>query len=89
MVPHCQVLPMESSRWKSIFGTIERTVALVYHIIQAKVIQRAAQAFRCYFPVLIASHAVFRPCGQLHMILKSEQAVNLIDELCNTLDLGT
>ena len=40
-----------------------------------------------HLPVFITSHAVFRTGGQLYMIFKAEQAVNLIDQFCNAFDL--
>ena len=67
--------------------SVEGTIPFIYHIVKSKVIQSAPQSLCCHLPVLIASHGVLRACGQLHMVFESEQAVNLVNEAGNTLDL--
>src|SRR5699024_9760429 len=65
---------------------IERAIAFIDHIIPAGLIQCLAQCLRSQLPVLIASHAVLRSGGQLHMIRESEAAVHLIDQAHYALD---
>ena len=67
--------------------SVERSVTFIYHIRKSDVFQSAAQSICSHLPFCIASHAVLRTCGQFYMIFESEQAVNLIDQLYNTLDL--
>ena len=69
------------------FRAVKCPVAFIYHIVQAQFVQRLSQTVRSHFPVFIASYAVFRPGGKFHMVLKSKQAVYLVDQPGNSLNL--
>src|SRR5699024_1526365 len=68
-------------------GAVESAIPLVYRVGQAQVIQGSPEGISSQFPVLIASHRILGTGGKLHMILKAEKAVYLINEPGHTLDL--
>ena len=65
---------------------VESTVAFIYNVGKADIIQSAAKRVCRHLPVLITAHAVLRTGGKLDMIFESEQAVNLVDKFYNALD---
>ena len=67
-------------------GAIESAVPFVDHIRQLHFFQRFPQGVCRHLPVLVASHGIFRPGGQFHMIFKPEQGINLVDQFHHALD---
>ena len=80
--PANRILKMEIN-----LGTIECPIPFVYHIVQSQLIQCASQGICSHLPILIASHAVLGTGRKLYMILKSKQAINLVNQPCHTLNL--
>ena len=68
-------------------GTVESAISLVDDVGKSQVVQGAPQGVGGHLPVLVASHAVLRAGGQLHMVFEAEQAVNAVDQVCHALDL--
>src|SRR5699024_2772330 len=67
--------------------SVECAVPFIYNVGQADVVKGIAERVCRHLPVFIASHAVLRTGGELYMIFKSKQAVNLIDQFYNAFDL--
>ena len=67
--------------------TIERAVALVYNIIKAHVLQRLPQAVCSHLPILVRTHGILGPGGQLHKILKAKLCIHFINQFCYALNL--
>ena len=67
---------------------IERTVALVYDVGQFKFVQSLSQRVGGVFPILFRADAVVGAGGKFHVILETEQAVNLVDQTDNAFDFG-
>ncbi len=68
-------------------GPVERPIALIDQIGNSAGIHGAAQGLSGKLPVLRASDAVLRLCGQLHMVRKPELCIHGVDETGHILDL--
>ena len=69
--------------------SVERSISFIYYIWKSQIVQCATKCFSSHIPIFITSHAVLRSCRKLHMVFKSKQAVNFIDQFYNAFDLIT
>ena len=67
--------------------SVERAVAFIDNIIKAHVLQRLLKAVCSHLPILVRTHGILRPGGQLHKILKAKLCIHFINQLCYALNL--
>ena len=67
-------------------GAVKRAVALVDKVGNPHGIHGVSKRLCRHRPVLGASDAVFRLCGQSHMVVKTEFPVDRVNQFCHTLN---
>ena len=66
--------------------SVERAVSFVDYERHTHFFNGISESVFRHFPFLVCTHGILRPCGEFHMVLKSEHLIYIVAEFCNILD---